>query len=246
MSVNWMVVFNRMFRMIDGEKSQGNGMYYSGPRFIEKIQELRPDTLDYGDFISEREHAGQSTTRRYYFEDLFMELDEAQRYRFVSEIESEGKVHDPAGWDEVRTLMGGGALAPSASIPREAWNADRLNEYLKKMDEALSKRDYAHTVTLAYTCLEGFFKAFVRKNIPREKYEDEITALAKEIKGYLKAKTGEYPDEVLNLLTQSAHALNRTRDRFSESHFGGETDEWLATYMRDLVNTQIRLLLHFM
>jgi hypothetical protein len=44
----------------------------------------------------------------------------------------------------------------------------------------------------------------------------------------------------------SAHAVDRARNRFSESHFGGEAGLWLATYMRDLVNTQIRLLLHFM
>jgi len=33
---------------------------------------------------------------------------------------------------------------------------------------------------------------------------------------------------------------------FSESHFGKEADLWVGIYIRDLVNTHIRLLLHFM
>jgi hypothetical protein len=33
---------------------------------------------------------------------------------------------------------------------------------------------------------------------------------------------------------------------FSEAHFGGEAGRWLAIYMRDLVNSQVRLLFHFM
>ena len=69
--------------------------------------------------------------------------------------------------------------------------------------------------------------------------------LAQEVKYWLKHEYGNYPDEVLNLVTQSAHAVTKMRNGFSDSHFGEEAEAWLATYMRDLVNTQIRLLLHF-
>lgn len=40
--------------------------------------------------------------------------------------------------------------------------------------------------------------------------------------------------------------IDRTRNRFSESHFDEEADRWLAVFARDLVNSEIRLLLHFM
>lgn len=56
----------------------------------------------------------------------------------------------------------------------------------------------------------------------------------------------EYPDEVLNGITNAANAIDKSRNRFSQSHFAGEAGRWLAVYIRDLVNTQIRLLLHFM
>ena len=101
-------------------------------------------------------------------------------------------------------------------------------------------------LTLCYTCMEGFFKAYVIKNVPEEKKENEITALAKIVKEDIKKKFSHYPGEVFNVITQSAHALNKIRDMFSDSHFGEEADKWAAMYARDLVNTHVRLLLHFM
>ena len=75
---------------------------------------------------------------------------------------------------------------------------------------------------------------------------NEIIELAKEVKTHLKGAIKEYPDEVLNGITQAAHAVDKSRNQFSESHFGKEAGLWLATYVRDLVNTQVRLLLHFL
>lgn len=66
------------------------------------------------------------------------------------------------------------------------------------------------------------------------------------MKAILKTTMAEYPDEVLNGITNAANAIDKSRNRFSQSHFAGEAGRWLAVYIRDLVNTQIRLLLHFM
>lgn len=67
-----------------------------------------------------------------------------------------------------------------------------------------------------------------------------------EVKTYLKDTIKDYPDEVLNLIRPIANAIDKARNQFIESHFGKEAGLWLATYVRDLLNTQIRLLLHFM
>jgi hypothetical protein len=230
--------------VIDGTKDEPH--YFSGPRYIAKVQEFHQNCPNYGDYIGLRERAGVSTTRRDYFKDLLLVIEESKRAAFVKSILEEVQIYKPKSCNEIRKMIGSGVLAPFATIPTEAWNADRLNEFLKEMDEALQEENYGRTVTLAYTCLEGFFKTFVRENIPEKQNLKEIIELAREVKDYLKASNKQYPDDVLNLVTQTAHALNKTRDRFSESHFGDETDRWLATYMRDVVNTQIRLLLHFM
>ncbi len=170
-----------------------------------------------------------------------------KRFKFVSGILKEVESSNPDLCSDIRTMMSGGVLAPSATVPEYAWNADRLNEYLNGMDGAITAGDYGRAVTMAYTCLEGFLGAFVRAKSPGQaSYSNEIVMLSKEVSQYLKSINKDYPDEVLNLIKHSAHAVDRARNLFSEAHFGSEAGLWLATYMRDLVNTQIRLLLHFM
>jgi len=239
--VNWTAIWNRVFRLIDTGDS-----YYSGSDFIKAVQEIDPYFPNYTAYIKHRQQAQQSTTRSYYYRDIFFELDEAARFKLVNIILSDVGDHNADLSAEIRKLVGGAVPAPAAQIPAHAWNADRLNEYLTEMDVAIAAGDYERTVTLAYTCLEGFLGAFLRAKSQRNSYPNEIVVLSKEVSSFLKEINKDYPDEVLNLIKHAAHAVDRARNRFSESHFGGEAGLWLATYMRDLVNTQIRLLLHFM
>jgi hypothetical protein len=242
--INWTTVFNRVFALIN---NQGEPSYFSGPRYIKKVQEeIDPFFPGYTEYLDQRRAANESTTRKHYYKDILFGFDESSRFRLVESILAEVASSNPILTEEIRKLMGGGTIAPTASIPASAWNATRLNDWLAKIDEAIKDTDYARAVTLSYSCLEGFFGAFVRSKSPQTSYSTEIISLSKEVRDYLKSTNKEYPDEVLNLIGHVAHAVNKARDRFSESHFANEAGFWLATYMRDLVNTQIRLLLHFM
>lgn len=242
--IKWNGVVNRLMTLMD----QAGPSYFSGPRFIRLIQEFNEDLPNYGEYIKQRNKDGRSTTRRYYFKDILMDLDEGIRVRAVCGIldELEQVNENIEAVAEIRKILGGGTIAPSATIPPEAWNGDRLNEYLSSVDGEVASGNYEHAVTLSYTCLEGFLGAFVRAKSVRESYPNEIIELSKEVKTFLKNTINDYPDEVLNGITQAAYAVDRSRNRFSESHFGSEAGSWLAIYIRDLVNTQIRLLLHFM
>jgi hypothetical protein len=73
-----------------------------------------------------------------------------------------------------------------------------------------------------------------------------MIGLSKEVKAILKKMMAEYPDEVLNGVSNAAHAVDKSHNRFSQSHFADEAGRWLAVHIRDLVNIQVRLLLHFM
>ncbi len=55
-----------------------------------------------------------------------------------------------------------------------------------------------------------------------------------------------YPDEALGMVVQIAHTIDRARNGFSESHFDERAARWLAVFVRDLTNSTIRLLLHFL
>jgi len=237
-----MVVYRDLFKIIN----KAGPSYYSGPTFIEKVQEIKHDFPSYGELLEVRRNSGASTSRKDYFKDILLGLNDEQKHWLVLSIldDVEKKGHAPC--TELRAMIGGTLSAPVATIPIGTWNSERLQTFLREMDVALENRKPERVLTLSYTCMEGFFKAYVRKHVPDEEGENEITALAKIIREDLKAKKKEYPGEAFNVVTQTGYAINRVRDGFSESHFGGEADVWLAMYIRDLVNTHIRLLLHFL
>jgi hypothetical protein len=229
--VQWNAVFKRLMTLMD---EQGDG-YFSGPRFIRLVQEFHPDLLDYTEYCKERGRAGKSTTRRVYFKDILMELDQGLRIKVVNAILT-ALDRAPGNADslsEIRKLMGGGVIAPVAVVPAEMWNGDRLNDYLQQIDGAIVTDNYARAVTLSYTCFEGFLGAFVREKSNRDQYPNEILELAKEVREHLRNTIEEYPGEVLNGITQAAIAVDRSRNRFSEAHFANEAGLWLATYVRD-------------
>jgi hypothetical protein len=219
---------------------------YSGPRFVKTAQEIDPSFPDYEDYMSMRRRSGLSTSRRDYFRDIFLGFDDRRRAKIVQRILDDVGNHNPPLADEIRDFMGDRNAVPSAVVPESAWGAERLNDYLTEIDLALGRKNPEHAMTLAYTCMEGFFKAFVRKNIPSQAEENEIVALARVVKRYLKGNFPEYPEDVVNMVPQAANAVNRLRNSFSQSHFGEDADAWAAIYIRDLVNTHIRPLLHFM
>src|SRR5207244_11981659 len=106
--------------------------------------------------------------------------------------------------------------------------------------------NYEQAISLSYSALEGAYKACVRKNVAEKAQLSEIIDLSKEIKRYLSSTLSSYPDEALSMVNHISHTVDRARNRFSESHFENEAARWLAVYIRDLVNTQVRLLLHFL
>lgn len=242
MATNWVTVFNRLFEIIN-EKGD---CYFSGSRFIGKVRELDPYFPDYQQFIAERNRMGKSTSRKSYFYDILLAFDEDTRVRLLNAILSEVEICGGEKVVELRGLLGGKALAPTAVVPPAAWSADRLNQYLVEVDGSITSGNYERAITLSYTCLEGFYKAFVRKNIPSQSAIEELIALSREIKKYLSQTLASYPDEALSMVNHISHTVDRARNRFSESHFEEEAARWLAVYVRDLINTQVRLLLHFM
>jgi hypothetical protein len=242
--IKWTAVFRRLQTLLD----KPGDSYFSGSRFIRVAQEFEPDLLNYSDYIEQRKRAGKSTTRRDFFKDILENLTEANRVRAVARLLDElakvdGNLEAAA---EIRSLLGGGTVAPTASIPAETWNSERLNSCLADIDAAIQAQEYDRAVTLSYTCLEGFLEAFLRANITLSSYRKEIIDLSRHVRDYLKSNIKNCPVEVLNLINHTGHAVDKARNRFSESHFGDQAHLWLATYVRDLVNSEIRLLLHFM
>lgn len=239
--LDWSLIVRRVIKLID---PQGDA-YLSGSQFIKLMQDVDSDLPNYSEFIEDRKRRSKSTTRRDFFMDILLDMDEVRRIRAIDVLLEHTQSVFPDDTAAIRALLAGPTVAPNAEIPIELWSGNRLNRYLQDIDDAITLGNFSHSVTLSYSCLEGFYGAFLRSTQQRDKYPNEIIDLSKEVKAILKRDMVDYPDEVLNGITNAANAVDKSRNRFSQSHFAGEAGRWLAVYIRDLVNTQIRLLLHF-
>jgi hypothetical protein len=244
MKVNWVGAYNRVFEIID--RREPDGCYFSGPRFINKVRELDPYFPNYKKYLNDRQDTGNSTSRRDFFYDILIGLSEGDRIRLLNSILDEVAYCDQQVASEIRAMLAGGDPGPTATVPAQAWNSDRLKRYLSQIDTSIAERDFNRAVTLCYTCLEGFYKAFIRKHVPEKANINEITKLSRTVQRHLRSKLDSYPDEALTMINHVSHTVDRARNGFSESHFDEEAARWLASYIRDLTNSQIRLLIHFL
>jgi hypothetical protein len=239
--MNWVAIFNRLWPIINTP----GVTYFGGPRFLDTLREVDVNVPPYAAFIAERNANRQSTSRKDYFFDLLMGLDEPRRGRLIELILQAVEAHAADAVEAIRANLGGPGHAPSAEVPDDIWSADRLNRYLAEIDASLGRAEYARAVTVAYSALEGFHAAFFRAKSPGVVVPKDLLVLSRFARDWLRANASGYPDEILNLLNPISNAVDRARNRFGDAHFEGEAGRWLAIYVRDLVNSQVRLLLHF-
>jgi hypothetical protein len=82
--MNWIEIYNRLFELINVQGDAST--YFSGPRFIKTLKEFNPYHPDYTQYIGIRNDQGKSTSRRIYYYDIIMELDESIRIDFVNRM----------------------------------------------------------------------------------------------------------------------------------------------------------------
>jgi len=244
--MNWIAIFNRLFEIIN---TPGDS-YFSGTRFLNVVREANPGIPNYATFIEQRRETDKSTTRRDYYYDLFMELTNAGRRQVVNSILDSIEANEGERATALRVQLGAGQVAgPEPVVPQDLWNAERLIEYLERMDASIVTEDYGHTLTLAYTCLEGFYKSFIRTRIPAQVALNELNPMSVQIRNYIRGQLNAngiaYPDQVLTLISTVTNALCNARNDFSDSHSGNRAEKWLAVYLRDNVNSVVKLILNF-
>lgn len=250
-NINWLAAYNRLFEMINS----GGDAYHSGPAFFSAIMPVDYSIPSYNQFIEERRALGKSTSRKDYFYESLMSLNEQKRIEayqiFIDKLENSFPEKVEGLRNELN--LSNDLVVPQpvmpVTIPSNIWNADKLNDYIERMDRAITEKDYNRTLTLAYSCLEGLYKAFVKKNIPGKSELNEVNPLAKEVRDYIKnqldSEGKDYPEAIIALMGSVTNAISNARNKFSESHFNSEADEWLAEYARDNVNSIARLVLRF-
>jgi hypothetical protein len=246
-SVNWIAAYNYLFASLN---SIDKRIYVGGADFCRMAQQVDPGSPSYAQLIQLRQQKGKSNSRKDFYWDVIQGLPEAQRFQlyriFIDHIER----NDKAAADNIRNIVfGGGYAVPTTVVPIDLWNSEKLNNSLKDIDHAIDAHHYNRATTLTYTCLEGLYKAYVRKHIPSQTTVTDLMPLCKLVKDDIGRKLqlqGPYPVQIVNAIPTLTNAIANSRNGFSESHFGDDSQRWLAVFARDLTNSIGRLLLNFM
>ncbi len=247
MKINWIKLYNRLFEIIN---QSGKDCYYTGSRFLDEIRTINYSVPSYSAYIENRKKEQVSTSRRDYFYELVMEQNEKDRINLFKNILQKTKECEPEKTRELLSEITQCDIAKiKVAVPNNLWNSDRLTEYIEKMDTSITENNYDYTLTLAYTCLEGFYKTFLtEKKI--ELVNDKINSLSKQVKDEIKKELDDnnlkYPKNILHLISTVTSAISNARNNFSDSHSGNKAEKWLAIYVRDNVNSIIKLLLNFL
>lgn len=245
--VNWIAAYNRLFVLLD---RSGTPTYYSGPNFLRMVQQVDPGSPSYDQLIPLRNQQGKSTSRKSFYWDIILGLPEQQRFQLFRLFIDELEPHTKDEVDAIRAIVfGGGYAVPTIVVPVDLWNSEKLNNSLKDIDHAIDAHHYNRATTLSYTCLEGLYKAYVRKHVPGQAGLTNLMPLCKVVKEDISKKLqaqGPFPVEIVNAMPTLTNAIANSRNGFSESHFGDDSQRWLAVFARDLTNSIGRLMLNFM
>jgi hypothetical protein len=244
--INWIAAYNRLWLLLDRSNTP---TYHSGPSFLRMVQQVEPGSPSYEQLIPLRQSQSKSTSRKAFYWDVIQGLQEQQKLQlfrlFIDELEPHAK-------DEIEAIrsivFGGGMAVPTTIVPHDLWNSEKLNNSLKDIDHAIDAQQFNRATTLAYTCLEGLYKSYVRKHVPDKANLTDLIPLCKAVKDditdKLKAK-GPFPEQIVNAIPTLTNAVASSRNGFSESHFAEDSHRWLALFARDMTNSIGRLLLHF-
>lgn len=245
--VNWIAAYNRLFILLDRKDTP---TYYSGPSFLRMVQQVDPGSPSYEQLMPLRNQQGKSTSRKSFYWDTILALPEQQRLQLFRLFIDELEPHAKDEVDAIRAIVfGGGYAVPTTVVPVDLWNSEKLNNSLKDIDHAIDAHHYNRATTLSYTCLEGLYKAYVRKHIPAQAALTDLMPLCKVVKDDISKKLqaqGPFPVEIVNAMPTLTNAIANSRNGFSESHFGDDSQRWLALFARDLTNSIGRLMLNFM
>lgn len=244
-SVNWIAAYNRIFALLNRE----GPTYYSGPAFLKMAQQVDPGSPSYQQLIELRQQQGKSTSRKEFYWDTIRGFPEPQRFQLFRLFIDELEPHAKQEVESIRAIVfGGGQAVPLTIVPLDLWNSEKLNNSLKDIDHAIDAQQFNRAVTLAYTCLEGLYKSYVKKHVPAKAELTDLLQLCKAVKDDITEKLkarGPFPVEIVNAIPTLTKAVANSRNSFSESHFADNAQKWLALFARDMTNSIGRLLLHF-
>lgn len=101
--MNWIEIYNRFFEIINNQSDTAT--YFSGPRFIDTVKNFEPYFPNYQQFIEQRNEEGKSTTRKIYYYDILLGLNEDSRTKVIRRILEIVKPFEPGKVEQIENIL---------------------------------------------------------------------------------------------------------------------------------------------
>lgn len=115
--MNWNEIFNRLFELMNNQDDPST--YFSGPRFINTIKKFDPYFPDYSQFMEQRNREGKSTTRKIYYYDILLGLEEKLRLNVILRLLEMLKPFQPEKVEIISELIRGKINSKENNIKHE-------------------------------------------------------------------------------------------------------------------------------
>ena len=102
--MNWIEIFNRLFEIINDQGDTAT--YFSGPKFINVVRETEPYFPDYSQYIDQRNKEGKSTSRKIFFYDILIGLNQASRSSVMIRLLDLLRPFKPVQVEQIERLLG--------------------------------------------------------------------------------------------------------------------------------------------
>jgi hypothetical protein len=178
-------------------------------------QQVDPGSPSYEQLIPLRRQQAKSASRRAFYWDIINGMPEPQRFQLFRLFIDELEPHAKEEVDVIRAIVfGGGYAVPTTVVPVDLWTSETLNNSLKDIDHAIDAHHYNRATTLSYTCLEGLYKAYVRKYVVGQAELSDLMPLCKVVKDDISKKLqaqGPFPVEIINAMPTLTNVIANSR-----------------------------------
>lgn len=117
--MNWIEIYNRLFEIINQSDS---ATYFSGPRFIETVRKFEPYFPTYSQFIEQRNSEGKSTSRKIFYYDILLGLNEDSRNKVIKRILEIIKPFETNKAEQLENIINGESVKTAPSFEQKEEN----------------------------------------------------------------------------------------------------------------------------
>ncbi|MCA6066509.1 toll/interleukin-1 receptor domain-containing protein [Chryseobacterium sp. RG1] len=245
--VNWIEIYNRLFEIIN--HPEDTATYFSGPRFIDTVRKFEPYFPTYPQFIEQRNNEGKSTSRKIFYYDILLGLNENSRNNIIKRILEILKPFEANKVQQIENIIGGEIVTIPSSLEQKKENKNPTifisyswdNEEHKKWVLDLSDKlctDGINVILDRYYLTPGKnLPHFVENNL--NKANRIIIIFTPNYKLKADKRTGGVGYEY-SIMNVDLYANQTSNEKIIPLLRSGSTEDSIPTFMRQFIHIDAR------